>query len=53
MRRRFAVLLLLLSLAVPTFADENARHLPNLRDRVVKIARMILQSLDEWSWPKP
>jgi hypothetical protein len=43
----------LFSLALPAFADENARHQPNLRDRAVRIVKMVLHALDDWSWPKP
>jgi hypothetical protein len=55
MRRRLTIMALLLSLAVPTFADESPRHQPSLRDRAVKIVKMVLGLLEggDMSWPKP
>jgi hypothetical protein len=55
MRRHFIVVALLLSLALPVAANENPRGNPGLRDRAVKIMKLIAHLLEggDLSWPKP
>jgi hypothetical protein len=57
MHRRFlaAVAVVSLALAIPVFADENPRGTPGLRDRAVKVMKLIAHLLEggDLSWPHP
>jgi hypothetical protein len=55
MRRHLVVIALLLSLALPAVANENPRGNPGLRDRAVKIMKLIVHLLEggDMSWPHP
>jgi hypothetical protein len=55
MRRHFIIIALLLSLAVPAFANDNPHGNPSLRDRAVKIMKLIAHMLDygDLSVPHP
>jgi hypothetical protein len=55
MRRRFIVIALFLSLTLPAVANENPRGNPTLRDRAVKVMKLIAHLLEagDMNWPHP
>jgi hypothetical protein len=55
MRRHLVIIALLLSLTAPAIANENPRGNPGLRDRAVKVIKLIAHLLEggDFSWPHP